>query len=134
MANIPLDGYPVYMGNKIRQIFDHSGPSSYSNIGTNSGTGDRIRAAEFGIGGFEEFMSMNRGNLGGYSFSGNFLVKIFESSSGTTPSGVLPLGDAFQAVTLQWFTTSAAFGAIGAEVANGVDLSGEFIRLNYWGV
>ena len=134
-VNTPLLGYPTKMGNKIREIFDHTGPKSYSNIGTNSGTGDVINASDFGVGGFEEFISSFGGWLEGYSNTGNFIVKIFTSSSGTTPSqSALANGAALSKVVMQWFTTSTAFGAISTEVTNTTDLSGESVRLSFWAV
>jgi hypothetical protein len=132
MADTPLKGYPTEVGNKIRMIWDHTGPASYSNIGTSSGTGDVINVSQFAYGGFETVEGAFGLFTEGYTQSGNFLVKAFTGSSGTTPSVSLPTGDAFPKIVLQWFTTGSAFGSIGSEVANGTNLAAELIRLGSW--
>lgn len=134
MANTIIAGYPTVWGNKITSTFDHQGPASYSNIGTSSGTGDVVKATDLGMGGFDfiDFQQVGGGNL--YTYSGNFIVKIFATSSGTTPSGAFSVGGAYPQFILQWFTTSAAFGAISTEVANGTNLSAESIRGQVQGV
>lgn len=129
-SNTPVAGYPTDIGNKHLEIFDHKGPSSYGNIGTNSGTGDVINASDLGWGGFDRFSVA----FGAYSESGNYIIKVFTTSATTVPAVSPPLGGAFPKVVLQWFTTSAAFGAISTEVTNTTDLSGETIRIEAFGV
>jgi hypothetical protein len=135
MANIPVQGYPTSIGSKQMMMFDHTGPKSYGNIGTSSGTGDVINATDLGLGGFDSFEMAFGGFTEGYSASGNFIVKVFSSTSATTPAINIPIGgsfaagSAFKGVVLQWFTTSAPFGAISSEVTNATDLSAEQIRL-----
>lgn len=132
MADTPLKGYPMEGGNKYRMLWDHTGPASYSNIGTSSGTGDVINISQFGFGAFETIEGAFGLFAEGYTQSGNFIVKAFTGSSGTTPSVSLPVGDGFPKLVLQWFTTSAPFGAISTEVTNGTSLAAESIRLGSW--
>lgn len=128
-ANTPLPGYPQPVGAKWEIVFDHKGPSSYPNIGTNSGAGDVINATDLGFGGFEGVTGAWGAWIEGYSNSGNYLVKIFTSSATTTPALSAGAGQAYPKAVLQWFATSAAFGAISTEVANTTDLSAESVRL-----
>lgn len=133
MANTPLAGYPTRISNKLFEICDHTGPKSYGNIGTSSGTGDLVKSSDFAWGAFEAVTVEPVGG-GFYSNSGNFIVKLFYNSSGTTPAALFPAGGAFQQFVLQWFTTSAAFGTISTEVTNTTDLSAETVRIKLWGV
>lgn len=126
-VNTPLLGYPTDFGNKHYEIFDHLGPASYANIGTSSGKGDIIKATDLGWGGFDRLSP----SYGSYSFTGNYFVKVFTNSSGTTPS--ITQGNQTQRV-LQWFTTSAAFGAVSTEVTNATNLSAEKVRFEAVGV
>lgn len=130
MANTPLAGYPQPIGSKYRNIFDHSGPKSYLNIGTSSHAGDIILASDLGLGGFETIIPAFGAWLEGYTQSGNYIVKMFTASSATTPSTSIGAGLAFTKVVLQWFTVSAAFGAISTEVTDTTDLSAELIRFD----
>lgn len=130
MANTPLAGYPTNFGNKIFEVFDHKGPSSYANIGTSGGAGDTINASDFGIGGFDALQVY----FSSYTESGNYIVKIFTGHTTTTPTLGPALGGAFANATLQWFTTAAAFGAISTEATNTTDLSAEIVRMNFIGV
>ncbi len=129
-SNKPLPGYPVDVSNKHLSIFDHYGPASYANIGTNSGVGDVVKASALGWGGFD---TVNP-HFAGYSQSGNYIVKVFTTSATTVPALTPSPGGAFPQFVLQWFTTSAAFGAISTEVTNTTDLSAEIVRLWTMGV
>lgn len=133
MANTNVTGYMIPIGPKLLIITDHAGPKSYGNIGTNSGTGDVVQASDFGIGGFDSVTGAWGAFIEGYSNSGNFIVKVFTSSSGTTPALGATNGLAQTKAVLQWFTTSAAFGAISTEVSNTTDLSAEVVRLQIIG-
>jgi hypothetical protein len=127
ITNAPLLGYPTDFGNKHFSIFDHTGPASYSNIGTSSGTGDVINASALAWGGFDSLLPL----FGGYTLSGTYYVKVFTGHTTTTPT----ITQGVQNVrTLQWFTTSAAFGALSTEVTNTTDLSAEKVRLEAIGV
>lgn len=130
MANTPVQGYPQSIGTKTRMVWDHTGPASYGNIGTSSGTGDVINASDLGFGGFDVVAMAFGGWTEAYSQSGNFIVKMFTSSTGTTPSVSLPSGNAFPKIVLQWFTVSAAFGAISTEVTNTTSLAAESVRFD----
>ena len=126
-ANQPLLGYPTDISNKHLSIFDHTGPSSYANIGTSSGAGDVIPASALGWGGFDKLSPL----YGGYTLSGTYFVKVFTGHTTTTPT----ITQGVQTTrTLQWFTTSAAFGALSTEVTNTTDLSAEIVRLEAIGV
>ena len=133
MANVntPLPGYPTDIANKHLEVFDHLGPKSYKNIGTNGATntsgGDIIKATDLGWGGFDSFVLL----FGAYTFSGTYFVKVFTGNTTTTPT--ITQGKQSQRV-LQWFTTSAAFGAISTEVTNTTDLSAEIVRIEAIGV
>jgi hypothetical protein len=128
MANNPnlhLYGYPQPFGTKIKDVFDHTGPGSYLNIGTSGHAGDVINASDLSAGGFD----LVHPAFGGYSNSGNYIVKIVTGHSTTTPT--LSLGGLVApSVTLQWFTTSAAFGAISTEVTDTTSLALESVRLD----
>jgi len=130
MANNFLIGYPQPQGAKIRVVFDHYGPASYSNIGTSSGTGDVVNASDLSQGGFDSVGIAFGAFTEAYTQSGNYLVKMFTATSGTTPSVSFPPGTAFPKFILQWFTTAAPFGAISTEVANATNLSAEFLRFD----
>lgn len=130
MANTPLSGYPNSIGSRTRLIFDHTGPTSYGNIGTSSGSGDIINATDLGFGAYETIGMAFGAFCEGYSQSGNFVVKMFTSSTGTTPSMSFGAGIAIPKIVLQWFTTASAFGAISTEVANTTNLSAETLRLD----
>lgn len=128
MANTIVMGYETPIGNKYLITCDHYGPKSYSNIGTSSGTGDVVLAADFAKGGFDfiDVQSMGGAN---YTQSGNYILKRFTTTVTTTASVSYPPGSAFPKFFFQWFTTSSAFGAISTEVTNGTDLSAENIRI-----
>lgn len=128
--NAPLLGYPTDIGNKHLIVFDHKGPTSYANIGTSSGAGDVINAADLGWGGFDTFKAASAATSS-YSMSGTYIVKIFTGHTTTTPTFTQGIQNVR---TLQWFTTSAAFGTISTEVTNATDLSAEVVRLEAIGV
>jgi len=121
--NTPLPGYVAQVGDKLYMKADHNGPSSYSNIGSSSGTGDVINALDFGAGGFESIGV----TFSAYSFSGNYIVKVIPKSG----TAVTPLGTTVPTYALQWFTVSGgAFGTISTEVTNGTSLAAETVRLD----
>ena len=126
-SNAPLLGYPTDIANKHFSIFDHTGPKSYANIGTSSGAGDVINASDIGWGGFDKLVTTG----GGYTFSGTYFIKVFTGHTTTTPTNTQSIQNVR---TLQWFTTSAAFGALSTEVTNATDLSAEVVRLEAIGV
>lgn len=110
MANRILPGYLMQVGDKIEVVVDHDGPASYSNVNTNSGTGDVINASDLGVGGFEDV------NADGLSSDGTNYVFATPIGGGG--------GNAVTQLQLQWYVRSS-----NAEVANAVNLSGKSIRL-----
>ena len=54
LGNQPLAGYPMQVGEKYLEVFDHTGPASYTAFVPATGVGgDVIRATDLSIGGFE---------------------------------------------------------------------------------
>lgn len=53
MSNTPLPGYPMPVGEKYLNVFDHTGPASYTQFATPSTGGDVINASDLGVGGFD---------------------------------------------------------------------------------
>jgi hypothetical protein len=116
--NQPLPGWPAPPGAKPSEKFDHYGPVSYVQYG--SAVGDIINAADLGFGGFETVGV----SWTGYSNSGNYIVQVMQSKANDVPAA----GPASR-VTIQWFTTSAAFGAKSTEVTAATNLNSEYVRL-----
>ena len=120
MANRFLPSYPHALGHGITEaIFEHDGPASYSNVATNSGTGDVINASDI------------TGNAGALGIS--FVDSLGLSSDGLNYCFVeyAPFGAAagnsgltVAQARLRWIVLST-----NAEVANGVNLSGKSVRL-----
>jgi len=83
-GNKPLPGYPMQLGDKIQQVFDHTGPSSYTQFASPTTGGDVIQAADIGVGGFDamepvvdttgQIIAYPVITLGGY---GNAVPKVF---------------------------------------------------------
>ena len=117
--NVVIAGYPQPWGTKYRQMVDRYGPASYANVGTSAGKGDVMNAADYGFGGFDEV----EGKFGSYSASGNYIAVVTIPGANTNA-----LGSAQQSASIQYFTTSAAFGAKSTEVTNGTNLSAEVFR------
>ena len=118
-TNQPVPGYPQPRGEKYDMMWDHYGPSSYSNKFTNSGTGDAIVNTDLGVGGFERVGV----SFGGYSQSGNYWAKAILTAASN-------LGSAAPKFTLIWYSVSPAFSTVGNEVSNTTDLSAETVRLD----
>jgi hypothetical protein len=115
MANLFVQGYPQYVGSKIRLAVDHGGPTSYSNIGSSSGTGDVVNATDLGVGGFDSAGS----TFAGYDFTNTYFVKALWPAS---PSST----NAQPKAVFQWFVVSTS-----AEVANATNLSTYTVRLMF---
>lgn len=113
-GNTTLPGYPQPFGTKWKQVLDHAGPSNYQ-----QGTGDIFNASDIGFGGIDAIHPV----FGGISLSGTYQVKAFCTPilAATKPSPGTP-----PKVLLRWYVVAG-----GAEVANGVDLSGELARLDF---
>jgi hypothetical protein len=118
MANTILAGYEQRAGAaKLEVMCDHAGPASYKNVTTASKAGDVVSASDFGRGGIEKMTDV------AIAASGNYAVRAYYTSKG---------GAVAQSVQLRWFSYPAASttGALGAEVADGTDLSAEQVRLH----
>jgi hypothetical protein len=66
LGNKPLPGYPQQVGEKIEIVFDHTGPTSYTQFSSTTGLGgDVFQAATSGlnIGGFD-FVEISRDSTG----------------------------------------------------------------------
>jgi hypothetical protein len=119
--NQPLPGWPAPQGAKDHEYFDHYGPVSYVAYNASTGAGDIINASDLGYGGFESIGS----GWSGYSNSGNYIVQVMQSKANDVPA----VGAATR-VTIQWFTTSAAFGTKSTEVTAATNLNSEYVRLS----
>ena len=108
MANTILPGYASPIGNKWMVVFDRTGPSSYSNIATNSGTGDVVNATDLGFGGIDVI-------VGTVESSGTYDVEPYYTNT---------TGGAQSSVALKWYVTTT-----GSEAANGTSLSAKTVRL-----
>jgi len=108
MANVNniLPGYPVPWGNKWAVVFDHYGPSAYSNIASSSGTGDVINASDLGFGGIDYIAPQ-------HTPTGTYTANMYTTN----------IGGAQSKVALKWFS------AFATEVTNGTGLSSESVRL-----
>ena len=125
-----LAGYPQQVGEKIEAIVDIDGPSSYGNTGTFATSGQQINASDFGLGGFEMIGTDN------LSADGVNAVQIVLGATvagtkdiATAPPAGSP-GDVAKTAVIHWYTTPAS----SAEVANGTNLSGKYVRLQIRGV
>jgi hypothetical protein len=116
-GNTPLAGYEQKVNAKLELIFDHAGPASYKNVSTATKAGDVINAADLGRGGIEKITDV------AIAASGNYAVRAYMTQTG---------GAVGQSVQMRWFSYPAAgtTGALGAEVADGTNLSAESVRLH----
>jgi hypothetical protein len=80
-GNKPLPGYPQPIGEKYQVVFDHTGPSSYTQVttGTTPTGGDKILANGAGLnfGGFDEIHA-------GYDSTGQISASIIPVGSSST--------------------------------------------------
>jgi hypothetical protein len=102
------------MGTKHILVVDHDGPASYPNPTPFTANGEIINASDFGYGGFEFVDEI--------SLSSDQLNTVLIVLPGQSTTG--NFGDARPTARIHWFVQAG-----GAEVANGVDLSGKSIRL-----
>lgn len=126
MANRILAGYPQPVGAKYEIIVDIDGPASYLNSGTFGTSGQQINAADFGFGGIEYI------EVDGLSSDG---VNAVQLVLGATTLGVTNLqpappagqpGQAAQSAVIHWYTSPSS----AAEVANGTNLAGKYVRVH----
>lgn len=97
------------VGQREAFVFTGTGPKSYSNIGTNAGTGDPL-VAPFGL-----YLDATQACM---TKSGTYYLIPFPNAVATTRA----------AWTFRWFTTSTM-----AEVANTTDLSAESVQFFAFG-
>src|SRR5208283_2536998 len=124
MALRVLAGYPQPVGEKYEAMIDVDGPTSYVNSGTFATSGQQINASDFGFGGFEMIGTDDLSSDG---------VNTVQVVLGATVAGATNLqpappsspGVAAQTAVLHWYTSPSS----ATEVANGVNLSGKYIRL-----
>jgi hypothetical protein len=117
-ANTPLPGYPQPVGTKYRHIFDHTGPSSYTQFATPSTGGDVINASDLGMGGFDA------------------MEPAVDTTGKVIAYPVLNLGGAGNAVpkvVIQYWSlvTASLYGqsqVLGTQIVAASDLSGLFFR------
>jgi hypothetical protein len=116
-GNTILAGYEQKVNAKLELICDHAGPPSYKNVSTAAKAGDVVNALDFQRGGIEIVLPSVQ-----ISASGNYAVRAYMTQT---------LGAVGKTVQLRWFSYPAAAttGALGAEVADGTDLSAESVRL-----
>jgi len=98
--NTPLPGYPQQWGTKQIVIFDHYGPTSYS-----QSNGDAISASSLGVGGID------------------FIIGCDDQTKTYFAEPVLSnTGGAMSSVVLHWYTLN------GTEVTGSTNLSTKIIR------
>jgi hypothetical protein len=102
-----VNGFADTFGGHLFNAIDYSGPTSYVNTGVGTTSGDTISHRMFG---FENTIETIIG--ASVSQSGNF-----QAVDQVVQNGVGPW-------RIRWFVI-----ATGAEVANGINLSGETVRL-----
>jgi hypothetical protein len=83
IGNTPCSSYPMPVGKKLENIFDHTGPASYTQFSTPTTGGDVLNASDIGVGGFDrvegswdttgQFSCVAINQAGGY---GNALPKV----------------------------------------------------------
>jgi hypothetical protein len=95
-------------------VVDHDGPASYNNTGVFTTSGETINASDFGYGGFEFVDEI--------SLSSDQLNTVLIVLPGQSTTG--NFGDARPTAVIHWFVQVG-----GAEVGNGIPLSGKSIRL-----
>ncbi len=121
--DIPLPGYPQPFGTRFIDIVTHQGPTSYTtggeNVGVPAGWGSIDRA---GAG-----QSFNNTATGQYSVQVLYPIGQAPLLSGNSIQlGGVPTGSS--SIKLKWSTASN-----GTEVASNTNLSGEFVRVDYYG-
>ena len=97
LGNTTLPGYLTPFGDKILATFDHSGPASYTQFTTPSTGGDKINAADIGVGGFDnvdvmvdttgQFACYAVLNLGGYGNAVPSVILVYYSLVTATVGG-----------------------------------------------
>lgn len=126
MANRILAGYPQPVGAKYEAYVDVDGPTSYTNSGTFSTSGQQINASDFGFGGIEY------AEVDGLSSDGVNAVQLVLGATVVGATNLQPAppagqpGQAASSLVIHWYTTPSS----ASEVANATNLSGKYIRLH----
>lgn len=126
MPNTVLPGYVSPMGAKYLMVFDHAGPSSYTQVGSTgaySTGGDKINAADLGMGGFDTC------EPDATDATGQFIAYAIPLNGGN--------GNAIPSFVLKWYSlVSASVGGqtqvAGAEVTAATNLSTFNLRVKAW--
>jgi hypothetical protein len=129
MANRILAGYSQPVGEKIEIVFDHDGPTSYVNSGTFATSGDQINASDFGLGGIE-YVEVDNLSSDGVNAVQIVLGATIAGATNLQPAPATSPGPVAVTAVIHWYTSPSS----GTEVANGVNLSGKYIRLRIRGV
>lgn len=111
MGNKAVNGYTDVWGKHGAAIYDHTGPSSYTQWTAPSTGGDQLTPSAFGLRSIDIALPI------GYTVSGNYFViaKLTAGNGGNLSKAILV-----------WYP-KATIGT--TQVAGAVDLSGETIRL-----
>jgi hypothetical protein len=117
-GNQPLAGYPQPVGAKIEKVFDHTGPSSYTQFATPTTGGDVINASDLGIGGIESMAPV-------VDTTGKVIAYPVFNYGG--------YGNAVPSVAIQYWSlvTASLYGqsqVLGTQVVAASDLSGLSFR------
>ncbi len=107
-VNFHLPGYPFYNGPKRESVFDHVGPASYT------AGGEQLDAKPTGFNSFDHIDPPSPALSASTTYSVAIRYPNLSAQSGKATSYVL----------IQWYVVGT-----GAEVAAGVNLGGEIIRL-----
>lgn len=105
--NTPLAGYPMPLGAKYLTVFDHNGPTSYTQAGIAgvvSSGGDVINALDIGIGGFDVFESDM------VDSTGQLYALVIATNGGS--------GNAVPSVRVVWYSRVTATVGGQAQTAN----------------
>jgi hypothetical protein len=120
-ANQPLAGYPQPLGIKKEEVFDHAGPTSYTQVtaGATPTGGDVINATDLGFGGFDRVE-------GGTDATAQWSVIAIPVNGGS--------GNALKSYILKWTAlVTATLGGqaqtAGSEAAATTNLTTFFVRM-----
>ena len=120
MANTILPGYEMPVGIKKLVVFDHTGPTSYTQFSSPSTGGDVVNASDLGEGGFD-FLDSDMTDVNGQVY-----VQVQPINGGN--------GNAIPSVRLIWYSlVTATIGGqsqtANTQIAASTNLSAITIRL-----
>lgn len=123
MADQALPGYPTPIGGSTNMLVTvHNGPALYVQ------GGETITASTFGWGRFDDVrssISFNKNNTGNYTGQVYYPTGQAPATNNNLIVGAVPTGS--NNVTLKWIAAN------GTEAANNTNLTGEFVRMEYFG-